>query len=481
MNRLPPPARRLSRLLLGEARADRGSATIWLLGALSVIVLVGSATLGLMVAGAARQRAAAAADLAALAAASDRSAQPEAACRRAAATASANAGRLSRCQVESDSIRIDVEADLPGPLRVLGPARSWARAGPWEGGPGAYQPTAVEGVSPTRSLDGQGVRTPTDRAVRTPTGQGVRTPTGGVGDPHSGTAPDAPETGPGAVGAPGTVSAACASRFLRRRSETRATTRSPGCAVGTGRAGAAGEPVVAARSARADRRPADRPDPGAGAVAFARPPPAWPTGTVTAAPCWVGAPAARPSPGWPSPVPRRPIRSGPVSAAAAAAWRLDWERTTGSGAVVGTEPVCAGIAGVGTADRREGAVPATPPGMTAPGPPAGTGAGPERGATPTGVGPAVAADLVVAADPAVGADAVVGAEAVVGAVGAECRGAGVGTARVMAARSRARWRSSRRRCLSRAKPCSVICVPATTNTPVASPRTNSPQTSKESD
>lgn len=117
------------------ASRDGGSATVLVLAAGGVLVLLGS-LLGVGgVAGLDRQRAAAAADLAALAAAADPGGA-EQACRRAARVAAANGARLTDCRAfDTDgSVRVEVEVPLRlGPLGSLpGPdaVRVAARAGP---------------------------------------------------------------------------------------------------------------------------------------------------------------------------------------------------------------------------------------------------------------------------------------------------------------------------------------------------------------
>lgn len=123
--------------------ADGGSATVWLLTAITVVILAGSVALTLAVIGGARQRAAGAADLAALAAASESSADRRQACTRAARVATANGASLRACHVGEDpvvgeSVDVVVTVALPGPLEPFGPLAARSRAGPWEGGPGAY-------------------------------------------------------------------------------------------------------------------------------------------------------------------------------------------------------------------------------------------------------------------------------------------------------------------------------------------------------
>ncbi|MCK9902269.1 flp pilus-assembly TadE/G-like family protein, partial [Frankia sp. Cpl3] len=116
---------------------DQGSATIWLLGGLMVLILAGSTALSLLQVDSARQRAATAADLAALAAAADRSATADLACQRARDTAHANIARMTSCEIDDTGVIVAVEADLPGPLHAFGPGGG---AAPRRGGGGGAPP-----------------------------------------------------------------------------------------------------------------------------------------------------------------------------------------------------------------------------------------------------------------------------------------------------------------------------------------------------
>lgn len=112
---------------------ERGSAALWVLWA--VTVLVATAVVGWSLASvlAARQRAEAAADLAALAAA--RSAvEGQEACERAAVVATEDGARLAACSVAADAVvdvLVEVRVTAPWLHRLdLPPARARARAGP---------------------------------------------------------------------------------------------------------------------------------------------------------------------------------------------------------------------------------------------------------------------------------------------------------------------------------------------------------------
>jgi secretion/DNA translocation related TadE-like protein len=111
-------------------RRDRGSATVWLLAALLVLITAGGGALAEAMTAATRQRAATAADLAALAAAADRSADPRAGCTRARTIGAANGARLIGCRVQDGIADITVAVRLPGFLTTLGSLPARARAGP---------------------------------------------------------------------------------------------------------------------------------------------------------------------------------------------------------------------------------------------------------------------------------------------------------------------------------------------------------------
>ncbi|MFI1097483.1 Rv3654c family TadE-like protein [Streptomyces sp. NPDC020917] len=111
---------------------DRGSATIWSLGAMGVLLALFAAALFLSQAVIARHRAGGAADLAALAAADHALDGPQTACRLAAAVAQAQGARLRSCQVAGEVAEVVAEVDR---------ARVRSRAGPAdEPTPAAPQP-----------------------------------------------------------------------------------------------------------------------------------------------------------------------------------------------------------------------------------------------------------------------------------------------------------------------------------------------------
>lgn len=112
------------------ATRERGSATVWVLLAIAVIVTAGGAVAAGGAALVSSRRAAEAADEAALAAAGQVLSGPQAACASARRLAAANGAELVTCRLDGPVATVTVRADLAGPLRRFGPARSAARAGP---------------------------------------------------------------------------------------------------------------------------------------------------------------------------------------------------------------------------------------------------------------------------------------------------------------------------------------------------------------
>ena len=108
-------------------RRDRGSATVWSLGAIAVLCVVFGVVLALGQAVVARHRAAGGADLAALAAADHWADGTEAACARADRLARAQGARLVRCVVVGQISDVTA-ASGRGPFA----AEIRARAGPAE-------------------------------------------------------------------------------------------------------------------------------------------------------------------------------------------------------------------------------------------------------------------------------------------------------------------------------------------------------------
>ncbi|MEE1763663.1 Rv3654c family TadE-like protein [Streptomyces sp. SP18BB07] len=118
--------------------ADRGSATVWAVGAIAVLCAVFGAVLAFGQAVVIRHQAEAAADLAALAAADHWTKGAEGACSTAERVALAQGSRLVRCEVEGEIADVTA-ASGTAPLT----AESRARAGPpgpaagWEAPRGA--------------------------------------------------------------------------------------------------------------------------------------------------------------------------------------------------------------------------------------------------------------------------------------------------------------------------------------------------------
>ncbi|MET8814219.1 Rv3654c family TadE-like protein [Streptomyces sp. NPDC004549] len=135
-----------------SGRGDRGSATVWSLGAVAVLCVVFGAVLALGHAVVVRHRAAGAADLAALAAADHWAEGAEAACARAERLATAQGARLVRCVISGEISDVSAGAGR-GPFS----AEVRSRAGPAVGSaePGSDpEASAPPPHSPTRSPSG---------------------------------------------------------------------------------------------------------------------------------------------------------------------------------------------------------------------------------------------------------------------------------------------------------------------------------------
>ncbi len=119
----------------GGGTVDRGSATIWVLLCVSIVLIVAvmGAAVGSVIS--ARQRAQSAADLAALGGAAALIAGTVEPCGRARPIAVANTATVTSCQISGDNLLIRTAASLPAPLARLGlgPAQASARAGPDRG------------------------------------------------------------------------------------------------------------------------------------------------------------------------------------------------------------------------------------------------------------------------------------------------------------------------------------------------------------
>ncbi|GAA3108970.1 Rv3654c family TadE-like protein [Streptosporangium carneum] len=116
----------------GQAgKGDRGAATIWVVGLMTLIFIVATAIVFAGTARVARHRARSAADLSALTAARLAFADPERGCGKASLLATSNGARLVRCSVDGYGIA-DVQVTVRFSLPVLGGRviTTAARAGP---------------------------------------------------------------------------------------------------------------------------------------------------------------------------------------------------------------------------------------------------------------------------------------------------------------------------------------------------------------
>ncbi|MBL7632238.1 helicase, partial [Frankia sp. CN6] len=117
-------------------RADRGSATVLLLGWLLVVATAAGVMLAASGVSLARRRAATGADLAALAGARDRTGDPAVACERARTFARRNGTVLVSCRAGDGVVEVVVEARARSVPRLVGPLAATARAGGAGGGGG---------------------------------------------------------------------------------------------------------------------------------------------------------------------------------------------------------------------------------------------------------------------------------------------------------------------------------------------------------
>lgn len=109
---------------------DSGSATLWVVTAMAVVLCVTGACGSVGIVAAERHRADAAADAAALAAAGHVVAGPGSACAAAAAIARTDGAALTRCGLDGADAQVEVAVGLPGILQQFGRALGHARAGP---------------------------------------------------------------------------------------------------------------------------------------------------------------------------------------------------------------------------------------------------------------------------------------------------------------------------------------------------------------
>lgn len=110
----------------GEPRADTGSATVYVVSAVVLLMVLALGTAGFAALAAGKHRATAAADLAALAAAS----AAEQACRVAADTAARNGAQLVDCERAGPDVTVTVLVRADGPFGLMADVHARARAGP---------------------------------------------------------------------------------------------------------------------------------------------------------------------------------------------------------------------------------------------------------------------------------------------------------------------------------------------------------------
>jgi secretion/DNA translocation related TadE-like protein len=113
----------------GRQWPDEGSATVWVVLAGLVLVIIGTAFALVGAATVARHRAQAAADLAALGAALLAWDGEATVCARAAELSAANGARLVACRLDGLDVIVTVEV-APEVLAGVGAAQASARAGP---------------------------------------------------------------------------------------------------------------------------------------------------------------------------------------------------------------------------------------------------------------------------------------------------------------------------------------------------------------
>ncbi|MQA14392.1 MAG: hypothetical protein GEV09_09520 [Pseudonocardiaceae bacterium] len=112
------------------ARCDRGSATVWSVGAIAALLTVAAVLVQLGGVSVARHQAESAADLAALAGAGRAVAGAATACERAGSITDRMRVHLESCRVQGWDVLVEVSARPGGPLGNVGVATARARAGP---------------------------------------------------------------------------------------------------------------------------------------------------------------------------------------------------------------------------------------------------------------------------------------------------------------------------------------------------------------
>ncbi|MEU9887280.1 Rv3654c family TadE-like protein [Sphaerisporangium sp. NPDC051011] len=115
---------------LRRVAGDRGSATVWVVGAMALVWLLAGVLLMAGVTRVGRHRAQSAADLSALAGASQALAAPARACRLARDIAHANGATVSRCAVDAGVVDVSVVVPLTIPWAGRRSIVATSRAGP---------------------------------------------------------------------------------------------------------------------------------------------------------------------------------------------------------------------------------------------------------------------------------------------------------------------------------------------------------------
>jgi secretion/DNA translocation related TadE-like protein len=115
---------------VSRGRDDTGSATLWVVTAMALVLGVGGVSGSVAVVTVERHRADTAADAAALAAAGHVIAGQAAACAAAADIARADGAVLTRCGLDGAGAQVEVRVVLPGVLSRFGVAVGRAHAGP---------------------------------------------------------------------------------------------------------------------------------------------------------------------------------------------------------------------------------------------------------------------------------------------------------------------------------------------------------------
>lgn len=164
---------RLAGVHLVATRSDRGSATVWSVGAIAVLCVVFGVVLALGQAVVVRHRAAGGADLAALAAADHWADGPVVACARAEGVARDQGVRLVRCVMVGEisdvtaasgrgpfTAEVRARAGPAGPVTSLAPLPPESRAAPRPGGPAAPGAPVAGSLGPSPGPGVPGGQTP---------------------------------------------------------------------------------------------------------------------------------------------------------------------------------------------------------------------------------------------------------------------------------------------------------------------------------